>query len=100
MGCKRRKAIAQAAMLSQRFHGLRPRRISRLKITWPKALVLIGHVVRLDYLSDKEDGKMRIYTHDFDKPAQVFASGSAKRGRKNMLLLHGRFAITDEGIVG
>jgi len=100
MAGKTRKAIAQAAMLSRRFHGLRPRRLSNVRITWPKALVLIGHVARIDYLSDKEDGKMRLYTHDFDRPVQVFASGSAKSGRKNILLLHGSFSITQEGIVG
>lgn len=95
-----RATIKRAVSLSKRFHGFRPRRLSRVKVTWPKALVLLGHVVRLDYLSDKEDGKPRIYTHDFDRPAQVFASGSAKGGQKNILLLHGRFAITEEGIVG
>ncbi len=95
-----RATVKRAVSLSQRFHGLRPRRLSRVKITWPRALVLLGHAVRIDYLSDKEDGKPRIYTHDFDRPAQVFASGSAKGGQKNMLLLHGRFNITEEGIVG
>lgn len=95
-----RATINRAARLSKRYHGLRPRRLSGVRITWPKALVLIGHVVRLDYLSDKEDGKKRIYTHDFDRPAQVFASGSARGGQKNILLLHGKFAITEEGIVG
>lgn len=95
-----RGTVERAARLSERFHGMRPRRVSGVRITWPKALVLIGHVVRLDYLSDKEDGKPRIYTHDFDRPAQVFASGSARSGQKNILLLHGKFAITEEGIVG
>lgn len=95
-----RQAVAQAAMLSQRFHGLPPRRVSRVKITWPKALVLIGHVVQLDYLSDKEDGKVRIYTHDFDKPPRLFASNSARVGKENMLLVHGNFDITELGIVG
>ena len=92
--------VSRAARLSQRFHGLRPRRLSRIKITWPKALVLLGDVVRLDYLSDKEDGKPRIYTHEFDRPAQVFASGNAKSGQRNLLLLRGAFDITEEGIVG
>lgn len=95
-----RATIERAARLSQRFHGLRPRRVDKVRITWPKALVLIGNVVRLDYLSDKEDGKQRIYTHDFGSPVQVFASGSARSGQKNILLLHGRFAITEKGIVG
>ena len=95
-----RETVKQAAGLSKRFHGLHPRRLSKVRITWPKALVLIGHVVRLDYLSDKDDGKPRIYTHDFGSPVQVFASGSARSGQKNLLLLHGSFAITEKGIVG
>lgn len=93
-------AITRAVKLSQRFHGFRPRRLTGVNVTWPKALVLIGHVVRLDYLSDKEDGKTRCYTHDFQAPVSVFASGSAKTGQKNILLLHGNFSITQEGIVG
>ncbi len=95
-----RATIGGAVRLSKRFHGFRPRRLSGVRITWPKALVLLGHVVRLDYLSDKEDGKRRIYTHDFGRPVQVFASGSARSGQKNLLLLHGKFTITEEGIVG
>lgn len=95
-----RKAIKRAAGLSQRFHGFRPRRLTAVNVTWPKALVLLGHVVRLDYLSDKEDGKVRCYTHDFKQPVSVFASGSAKTGQKNILLLHGNFSIVQEGIVG
>lgn len=95
-----RQAITQAARLSQRFHGFRPRRLKRVTLTWPKALALIGHVVRLDYLSDKEDGKSRIYTHDFEQPVQAFASRSGKREQKNLLLLRGKFTITEKGIVG
>jgi hypothetical protein len=93
-------AIRRAVKQSRDFHGFDPRRLKRVKINWPTALTQLGHVVRLDYLSDKEDRQKRIYTHDFDKPPTLYATGRNERGQKNLLLLRGSFIIAKEGIVG
>lgn len=92
-------SLVQAAHLSKRFHGFTPRRVSRFNVTWPKAVALLGHVVRIDYLSDKKDGVNRIYFHEFEHPPALLAP-AARGDKKNLLLLRGRFAIKSEGIVG
>ncbi len=89
-----------AVELSKKFHGLVPRRVRRTNGIWPLNLVLIGGCARLEYLSDKTDGKVRLYYHDFEGPAQVYAAPIAQPGGKNMLVIIGKFKITADGIIG
>ncbi len=90
----------RAIDLSKKFHGLVPRRVRNVKIDWPKNLVLIGGCARLEYLSDKTDGKVRLYYHDFEKWAAVYAAPTAQPGGQNMLVIIGKFKITEDGIIG
>jgi len=93
-------ALDQALKLSKEFHGFDPRKIHKVKIEWPKALVMLGPCVRLDYHSDKFDGKPRIYFHEFEKPAAVYAAESPQPDGTNLLIIHGHFRIKPEGITG
>lgn len=93
-------ALDRAVKLSKEFHGFDPRKIHEVKIEWPKALVALGPCVRLDYYSDKFDGKGRIYFHEFEKPAAVYAAESPQPDGTNLLIVHGRFRIKPEGITG
>lgn len=89
----------RAIALSKKFHGLVPRRVRNVKIKWPKNMVLIGGCARLEYLSDKTDGKIRLYYHNF-KTAAVYAAPVAQPGGQNMLVIIGKFKITADGIIG
>lgn len=90
----------RAIDLSKKFHGLVPRHVHRTRVNWPLNLVLIGGCARLEYLSDKTDGEVRLYYHDFEGPAQVYAAPIAQPGGKNMLVIIGKFKITEDGIIG
>lgn len=91
---------SRAIDLSKKFHGLVPRRVHKVKITWPRNLALIGGCSRLEYLSDKTDGKVRLYYHNFKKWAAVYAAPIAQPGGQNMLVIIGKFKITADGIIG
>ena len=94
------EAVNKAMRLSKSFHGFDPRRIKGVDLDWPKALVCLGPCVRLDYYSDKHDGKPRIYFHEFEKPAAVYAAESPQPDGTNLLIIHGHFSIKPEGITG
>lgn len=93
-------ALDQAVRLSKAFHGFDPRSIKKVNVEWPKALVLLGPCVRLDYYSDKFDGKGRIYFHEFEKPAAVYAAESVQPDGTSLLIVKGNFRIRPEGITG
>jgi len=86
--------------LSEKFHGARPRTVRRQPIEWPKSLVHIGALAQLDYISDKYDGTLRQYFHEFEKPCSVFAGAIAQADGTNLLIVKGRFNIKADGIVG
>ncbi len=94
------RPVRKAARLSSQFYGFHPRQVNRILMRWPKALVRLGRVVRLDYVCDKEDGRTRIYRHDFGRPPMLCAGEKNVGGGKNLLLVIGSFRITKEGIVG
>lgn len=92
--------LKRALRLSEEFHGAAPRKISRTFIDWPRALVQIGSAAQVDYISDKFDGKLRQYFHQFEKPALVLAGASPQRDGDNLLIIKGKFKITQKGIEG
>lgn len=94
------RAVDQAIKLSKRFHGFDPRRLQSVDIVWPKALVLIGRCLRIDYLCDKFDGKDRIYFHEFKNQCVVYAGESPQKDGTSLLIIHGKFKIKPEGITG
>ncbi|MHC4645187.1 MAG: hypothetical protein ACYTBJ_06780 [Planctomycetota bacterium] len=94
------RALAQAAKRSKDFYGFDPRRVRQVNLQFPKALALVGAAARIDYKSDKFDGKQRIYFHDFKCPVQIFMSEKKQPNGDEILILKGRFRITPRGIVG
>jgi hypothetical protein len=92
--------VVKAINRSKAFHGRKIKRIKSVCIDWPKALVAIGHCARVEYLSDKYDGKKRLYFHDFDEPAVILAGESEQKNGENLLIIKGRFDINSLGIVG
>ena len=97
-GGEKKKARRRAIALSRAFHGFDPRRIRRVPIAWPKALVSLGPCVRLEYYSEKFDEKGRIYFHDFELPCEVFAADAPQPDGSNLLIIQGKFQIKPEGI--
>ena len=89
-----------ALELSEKFHGYQPRRIKNTKITWPRSLVRIGACAQIDYVSDKFDGKLRRYYHEFVKPCEIYAVPNRQADGTNILIIRGRFKIKADGIIG
>jgi len=98
---KRIKPETKKAMaLSKAFYGFDPRYLKRRNITWPGALVLLGACPQVDYISDKFDGKKRQYYHEFKRPTLIFAGPKPQRNGDNILIIIGKFEITEAGIIG
>jgi len=96
------RALRKALRKSEEFFGARPRWIKRIELEYPKTLVQIGACPRVDYVSDKWDGKMRLYFHNFDSgdmPVILAAPESQKNG-DNMIVIIGKFKIEAEGLIG
>lgn len=93
-------SLRRALKLSEKFHGAPPRKIKNINIRWPKALVQIGSAAQVDYVSDKFDGKLRQYYHEFEKPALILTAEKPQADGENLLIIKGQFRITKNGIVG
>lgn len=92
--------LAAAAELAERFNGKPPRRIRSVKIRWPRALMHVGPCAQLDYVSDKWDGKLRQYFHEFTGRCDLFAAPAAQPDGDGLLILKGKFKLKPEGITG
>lgn len=91
---------AAAVELSKKFHHFDPRKIHSVNVQWPKHLVALGPCVRIDYYSNKFDGKGRVYFHEFEKPCVVMAGAVPQSDGTNLLIVKGKFEIKPEGITG
>lgn len=91
-------AVHLAADLSRRFYGFDPRHLKMIDLKWPKALTHLGQCSAVNYISDKFDGKVREYVHDFDGKVHLFAGAPSQRKGKNMLIIIGNFGLTEKGI--
>jgi len=102
-GTKRRastkkKAIREARKLAAAFHGKKRAKITRVRLpSLPSALVYIGTLERLDYLSDKE-GEATVYEHETRLGAAVYADPD---GRMILVVPPGRkrFRISARGLL-
>lgn len=92
--------IAEAAKLSERFHGAAPRKVRSVHIRWPKAMMRIGSCAQVDYRSDKWDGKERQYFHKFGQGAELYADTKPQADGSMIMLIRGKFRIKPEGITG
>jgi len=93
-------AVDRAVKLSKKFYGFKPRRLKTINIKWPKALTHLGACAQVDYVSDKIDGKVRRYFHEFGPGVEIFASPEPDAGGRNVLIIRGKFKLTDKGIEG
>lgn len=94
------KALAGALKLSERFHGFKPRHVRHIDIRSPRALMHVGACAQLDYISDKVDGRLRQYFHEFENPCEVFADPKPQRDGSTVLIIKGGFKLDDRGIIG
>lgn len=97
---KVKREIQAAAKLSEVFHQLAPRYLNKVKIDWPKALTCLGGCAQVNYISDKFDGKPREYYHQFEGPCKLYTGTRKGRQVQGLLIIHGNFKITKDGIVG
>lgn len=94
------RALNQALDLSRRFHGATPRVVREINFRAPQSLVAIGECAQLDYVSDKFDGKRRRYFHEFEQPCKVLADPQRQTNGQSVIVLLGKFKITERGIIG
>ncbi len=92
--------LKRALDLSRQFYGMAPRVIRKVKIDWPKSVVCIGAAAQIDYISDKFDGKVRQYFHEFEGEAVVFVGADPQKDGDNLIIIKGNFQITPDGITG
>lgn len=94
------RALNQALDLSRRFHGAKPRKVREINFRAPQSLVSIGQCAQLDYVSDKFDGRRRRYFHEFEQPCTVLADPQRQADGQSLIVLLGKFKITERGIIG
>ncbi len=94
------KGLQKALELSRSFYGMAPRSVRKIKITWPKAVVCIGAAAQVDYISDKFDGTIRQYFHEFEGTAVAFVTAEPLADGDNLIIIKGNFKITPDGITG
>lgn len=94
------KVLKAALEKSSEFHGRRPKAILRRKLSIPKALIRIGACARVDYISNKWDGKFRIYFHEFETEPEIYATAAPSSKGENVLMIVGKFKIEADGIIG
>ena len=103
VGFGERAAVAardRALEVSERFYGFKPRNIRRIDVEWPDSLACLGPAARVDYISDKFDGKVRRYWHEFDGEAVLFCDPEQQPDGSSRLVIIGKFTIEPEGITG
>lgn len=99
MNPKVNRETKKALKLSRGFYGFDPRKVRRINIDWPRSVVCLGPAAQVDYISDKFDGVVRRYFHEF-KDAILYASAEPQKDGSNLLIIHGKFKVKPEGITG
>jgi len=98
---KMRDIIAQAVKRSHEFFGFEPRRLEFEDVDI-QSLTLIGSCPEVRYICDKYDGVHREYKHRFLKrsKSRIFFVTNKQRNGDQILIIRGKFQITENGIVG
>ncbi len=96
----RKRARAQAVELSEKFYDMPPRFKGKIDLEWPTALVSLGPCAQVDYISDKWDGIVRRYFHEFEDSAVLYADAEPQPDGTRILVIHGSFDIMPDGIAG
>ena len=66
---KRSEATQEATRKAEEWFGSDDLVTKPERLAWtpPKAAVMVGQIVAIEYLSDKFDGVERVYRHEFDE---------------------------------
>jgi len=81
------------------WHEFKSNRVNRVKVpsrTIPKHVVGLGKVVRIDYISNKWEGKPVTYTHSTKRPHPELVTDPDGR---QLYLVGGRMKPTADGLV-
>jgi hypothetical protein len=85
-----------AAELWQEFREARPGRSKRIPIQWPKVLMVMGIVRRIDY-DTTHGGKFAAYKHFFAAGSRPLLCAGKRPGQ--LFLIGHNFKVTRRGIV-
>jgi hypothetical protein len=85
-----------ARELWEEFRETRPGRSKRIPIQWPKVLMVMGVVRRIDY-DTTHGGKFAPYKHLFAPGSRPLLCAGKKRGQ--LFLIGHNFRVTRRGIV-
>lgn len=90
---------ARAERMFEKWHEFPANRIKRVKVpsrVIPKHVVGLGKVVRIDYISNKWEGKPVTYTHDTERPYPELVTDP---DGKQLYLVGGKMRPTADGLV-
>lgn len=91
--------LERGAQTFQMWHEFPHHKITKVKVPftrWPRHLVKLGEVVRIDYVSNKWEGKNRTYTHATRRPRPILVTDP---DAKTVNLVGGAMRPTADGLV-
>lgn len=91
-----RKKIAGAAKLYEKFREKKATRARAVSITLPKSVMVMGYLEFVGY-STTHGGQAAMYKHKFAKGSRPLLC--AGPGRNQLILVGGRYHVTERGIV-
>ena len=94
-----RKSLSRGVAAFKRFHRYASEKISSVDLPFPKAVVLVGQALFIEYRSDKIAAKkgpmssrrQRHYRHKFGAGVRVYMDP----GGKALYIVGGKFRVTD-----
>lgn len=87
--------LKRAARLYRSFREAPVKRIKKLPYAVPKAAAVMGHVEFIGYRTS-HGGKLALYIHEFAPGSRPLLAAGTKANQ--LLLVGGRFKVTDRGI--
>lgn len=91
-----RAALKGALGLYRKFREAEPKRLRKVTIEVPKALMTMGRVSAIEY-ETTHGGKTHAYRHDFVPGSRPTLAATGKK--QGLFLLGGRYHVTERGIV-
>ncbi len=89
-------SVRKAKKLYEDFREVAPSRIRKIRVSLPKAVMVMGYCEGLLY-STTHGRAARMYKHKFAKGSRPLLCAGPNRGQ--LYLIGGRFHVTDRGIV-
>jgi hypothetical protein len=92
----KKSAIRNAVGLYKKFREADPEKVRAVKIDLPTAVMTMGRVSAIEY-ETTHDGTSQGYRHDFTPGSRPTLAASPRKN--GLLLIGGRYHVTDRGIV-